>query len=183
MARRSDDFEFFSSVLDRFFKGKSIRGKLSAIKSLGINDFEKWIQVELEIFLIAEDSVSGFEREYSYPLDGRRAAKAHCRVDLVVKQKHKQTWVVVEIKQVHSPLTCFRGMVSDYKKLCTIRKSANDIRCMVFFGIHHIAEHREEILVGLMKNVIEEETDSGYEFLVNEPIGETGFAYSLVGIS
>lgn len=180
MTVEARDLEFLEDIATEFFAQRSIRRTLQVISDQSISGWEKWIQVEFATFIHDHDNVKAWSRETPYATDQRiEKARSRCAVDFIIHQKHKQSHLALEIKQVKSVSRCARAMVEDIVKMWTIRKSEFDIRSVWCLGIHQAAPEAE-VLRKLNYHADELNVNLSPSLIVTKAIGRTGYSFSLI---
>lgn len=120
-----NDFETVIYCVESFLKEKNTRNKLNHILEKGSNDWEKWLQIELEYYM---EHVQGYiaRREHRAIPDNRQlSGKSHMFVDLIFRKKmsRKDRFIYLELKCSKRGSTLLRGMSKDITKIDSIRNS------------------------------------------------------------
>lgn len=173
------DFEFMKELISEFVSKKAVRDTLSAISDFEISGWEKWLQIEFAKFCMNHDQISEWGRELRYELDKRVSKnKMSCSIDFLIRQKHKQSPLGIEIKQHSSPNNCIKAMLNDIAKIYQIKYSQDDLRGIWCFGIHGAESHAEvRRLVAYHSSAAGIEISSDLVF--SKEIGKTGFSVTL----
>ncbi|KFC88525.1 hypothetical protein [Hafnia alvei] len=88
MDMETADFITVKALVDLFIKQEHIINRLDMIKNQSINDWEKWLQLELEFFMRQHESIANVEREVPYLCDRRSAPDRFTMfVDLKFRKK------------------------------------------------------------------------------------------------
>lgn len=175
----SNDFEFMTSVVESFFAKKTIKDTLAHISEFDITGWEKWIQIEFAKHCKSHLGITEWGRELRYELDKRCSkSKSSCSIDFLIRQKHKQSPLAIEIKQQSSPRGCIKSMLRDKAKLQNIKWSQDDLRGVWCIGVHNF-EPTENI-----KNLVdycskEAGTKIPEKFIFSRRIGKTQFSVTL----
>lgn len=174
------DLKFLQSITNPFFSQKHIKKTLVAIEEDSISGWEKWLQIEFASFLREHTAVKSWGRESQYKLDKRVAKAAHsCSVDFIIHQKHKQSHIALELKQINSPSRCISAMIKDIKRLNEIRRSEFDIRSVWCLGVHYLAstdDVKREALYYASKLGVEIKAG----LVASRKIGRSGYCYTLI---
>lgn len=173
------DFEFMKSLAVDFFNKKTIKDTISIIEDSEITGWEKWLQIEFSKFINDRDNISDWVREWRYDLDKRSSkSKSKCSIDFSIKQKHKHSWIAVEIKQINSAASCIKSMHNDILKVYKIKQSQDDIRSIWCIGVH-IHEDPLTIKSLIAKNSTLKEIELNHNHFLTKKIGKTGFSFTL----
>ena len=131
------DFAFMTRVSEGFFAKKIIKDTLSMISEFDISGWEKWIQIEFAKHCKSHPEITDWGRELRYELDRRSSkTKASCAIDFLIRQKHKQSPLALEIKQRWSARGCINSMLRDKSKLRKVKWSKDDLRGVWCLGVH-----------------------------------------------
>lgn len=177
--KETNDFEFMKSLTVDFFKKKSIKDTIAIIEESEIKGWEKWLQIEFSKFINDRENISAWDRECRYALDKRSSKnKSACSVDFSVKQKHKQSWLAIELKQINSAASCIKSMHTDILKIYKIKGSQDDIRTIWCIGVHY---HEDDLKI---KSIIAKystfhEIKLNHDHMMTKKIGKTKYAFTL----
>lgn len=133
------DHSFIFDVFKEFFDKRSVRHKLSLINEMGITDYEKWLQIELLLFLKDHEKIRKVIREFKFELDRRKTGKQYCFVDFLIEKKKSHNdgiGIPIELKQAHSPTNCITKMLEDVRKCNDIKPSKQPTRFFWCLGIY-----------------------------------------------
>lgn len=172
------DFDFIQGVMNDFLARKSIRQRLKYFAEIKSNDWERWLQVELEYFFEAHESVSECYRECSYYKDMRKndaKGKQTALVDMALRKKYSKSdyYNLIEFKVNSYRDYCLNAMLEDVKKIRAIKKSESDARAVFYIGFfydrnrHRNQDHHEWLCQYLEKR------DTDVEIKHIGPIGRT----------
>ena len=140
------DLEFITTLAEGFFAQRAMRRTLRVISDQQISGWEKWLQVEFAAYIHDHEDIKAWSRETPYLTDRRiERARERCAVDFIIHQKHKQSHLALELKQVNSVGRCAKAMVGDILKMLTIRQSQFDIRGVWCLGVHTRAPETEVV--------------------------------------
>ncbi len=125
-----------------FFEQKVIIDKLNQFSEFKIKGWEIWFQVEFTLFLLQHSRVSEVEREKRYELDQRKSKeKLICSIDFLIREKYKQSFIPLEVKQHYQISSCIRHMVKDIEKYEKIKgSSVTTGRALWCLGVHPKSE-------------------------------------------
>ncbi|HEX7636230.1 MAG TPA: hypothetical protein VF427_13250 [Noviherbaspirillum sp.] len=174
------DFEFLTDLVSDFFSRRSVRDTLSTISDFEISGWEKWIQIEFARFCKDHEKISEWGRELRYELDKRISnGKSMCSIDFLIRQKHKQSPLGIEIKQHSSPNNCIKAMLQDIAKVNRIKYSQDDLRSIWCIGVHS-AESPAEVnrLVAYHADSMNIDIDPNLVF--STKIGQTSFSVTVL---
>ncbi|VEJ53809.1 hypothetical protein [Pragia fontium] len=155
------DFNFVKLVIKEFLEQKHILQRLEFIKRERINDWEKWLQIELFHFMKNHHEIGKVEREKLYKCDRRKNyVKKSMYVDLIFRKKRARldSYIQVELKCDVSFSKLFYGIESDIKKVMSMRLSNDDGRSFWCIGFYtKVAEEENNFIVNKI-------SDYGYNF-------------------
>ncbi|NYB31533.1 hypothetical protein [Pantoea agglomerans] len=132
------DLQTVKDLIDLFLHDNVIRNKLRSICISKRNDWEKWLQLELEFFI---NSLSGYtvEREIQALPDKRKMKKRlNMFVDFAIRKKHtkKNSYIFIELKCSTNPQALINGFNRDIDKICAIKECIFDTRSFWCVGFH-----------------------------------------------
>lgn len=175
-----NDFHFISDLSREFFRKTHIKSVLSSIDQDNITGWEKWLQIEFAAFLRSHPQVRAWWRESKYNLDQRLLkSRTRCAVDFLVHQTHKHSHMAIELKQAASARNCIKGMLRDLKKIEGIKKKDYDIRSVWCIGVHKF-KSPEEVRRLVNYHADELGFSIAKKFHLSEPIGRTGYSFSII---
>lgn len=87
------------ALVDLFIKQEHIINRLDMIKNQSINDWEKWLQLELEFFMRQHESIANVEREVPYLCD-RRSAPDRFTMFVDLKFRKKSTLRLIHFSRI-----------------------------------------------------------------------------------
>jgi hypothetical protein len=128
-------------VLLEFFKTRRVRSSLKAFHAFGVSGWERWWQTELAVFLAKSDSVTDWDMEHSFEVDGRtKHARSRLAIDIGFRLKNhsKDWWHFLELSQSDSFKRCIAKMCRDMHKVtCAKQYSLHEVqrRYIVCAGI------------------------------------------------
>ena len=116
------DFDVLHQGLSTFFADKNTKEKMSSFLRKDTNDWEKWLQIELEHHLESHHDYV-VKREVLARADGRtKSGRIHMYVDLLIRKKmtRKDHYMYVELKVGNKPTAVLEQLIEDGYKLRTI---------------------------------------------------------------
>ncbi|NQE77087.1 hypothetical protein [Pantoea ananatis] len=119
------DFGLVKNSIDAFLASKNIKEKLAHILEKGTNDWEKWIQIELEYFLEKELGYMA-KREHRAINDRRSTPERESMfVDLIFRKRmtRKDRFIYLELKCSKRATDLLSGMSKDVTKVDSIKQS------------------------------------------------------------
>jgi len=173
-----NDLEFLTNLAQDFFKQTDIVDKLNQFLGNQVKGWEIWLQVEFALFLFSHPQVSEVEREKRYELDKRMSKdKDICSIDFLIRQKHKQSSIPLEIKQHENASHCIRYMLKDIEKYEKVRgSSATTGRSLWCLGVHPTVD--DDYLERLINENKFRTLDPN--FVVTKKITGTNFSFTLI---
>jgi len=173
-----NDLEFLTNLAQDFFKKTDIVDKLNQFLGNQVKGWEIWLQVEFALFLFSHPQVSEVEREKRYELDKRMSKdKDICSIDFLIRQKHKQSSIPLEIKQHENASHCIRYMLKDIEKYEKVRgSSATTGRSLWCLGVHSTVD--DDYLERLINENKFRTLDPN--FVVTKKITGTNFSFTLI---
>jgi hypothetical protein len=173
------DFEFLKETTNAFFHKQSIIKTINIIDANDLCGWERWLQIEFAKFCCDYEAISEWDREERYKLDRRISKiKSQCSIDFTLRQKHKHSWVALELKQINSASQCIKSMLGDVIKLSKIRRSQDDIRTIWCVGVH---KNKTEIkMQGIIaKYEAEHRMEIKREQVYTKQIGKSAYSFTL----
>lgn len=136
------DFDELVKLILIFLEDKNIRQKLSYISEKKIGDWEKWLQLELEVFLAKNQKLTVFRERSAIPNQKILKYKKLMYVDILYRRKGTKinSFVYLEIKCTKSVSALIDGMENDIEKIWGIKKSDYDQRSFWCVGFHHACD-------------------------------------------
>ena len=126
------------SILKKFLEDENIRSRLRLIKSRNRNDWEKWLQVELEYFISQSPNVH-VEREVKAKPDNRMLLNRNSMsVDLIFSKSKKteKPYIFLELKCTREVQALINGFNLDMSKINSIKSCMYDLRSYWCVGFH-----------------------------------------------
>ncbi|HFN3498362.1 TPA: hypothetical protein ACHFM6_000231 [Enterobacter hormaechei] len=137
MTERADSITV-RSIITKFLEDEYIKSRLRLIKLRERNDWEKWLQVELEYFISQSPGVH-VEREVKAIPDNRMLPnRSTMSVDLIFS-KSKQTeksYIFLEFKCTKNVQALINGFNLDIDKINSIKSCKYDFRSFWCVGFH-----------------------------------------------
>ncbi|MBW1737837.1 MAG: hypothetical protein JRJ69_09855 [Deltaproteobacteria bacterium] len=173
------DFEFLKGLACAFFGKRSIIKTLTIIDEQEISGWEKWMQIEFAKFCNGNNNITDWCREERYKLDKRTSKKRSvCSIDFSLRQKYKQTWIALELKQRNRASSCIKSMLKDVVKISKIKNSENDIRTIWCIGVHK-SEDEKKIQGYIAKYEIEFDLEIKRSHVYTKKIGRSAYSFTL----
>ncbi|MDO9178992.1 MAG: hypothetical protein Q7U16_11870 [Agitococcus sp.] len=174
MKQIKEDFEFILQIAQEFFVQEAIINKLKAFANYNIKGWEIWFQVEFALFLREHTLISEVEREKKFKMDQRKSKnKISCSIDFFIRQKHKHTFIPLELKQDSTAAGCIRNMIKDINKFEKIRcanfPTSRSLWCL---GVHETVSEEH------MSRLTHEKLDSNYVKTIE--IQDTAYSFTLI---
>lgn len=179
MKQLKEDFEFVLQLAKDFFSQDEIVQKLRKFRNqkCEIKGWEIWFQVEFALFLQDHAQVSEVEREKKFQMDMRKSKeKTSCSIDFFIRQKHKQSFIPLELKQDAAAAACIRHMLRDIHKFNKIRNTTMSTgRSLWCLGVH------EHVGDDYMARLIHENQYFQLDprFVITIPIQDTDFSFTV----
>ena len=126
------------SILIKFLEEEHIKSRLRLIRSRDRNDWEKWLQVELEYF-ISQTSGVNVEREVKAIPDNRMLPNRNLMsVDLIFSKskKSEKSYIFLELKCTRNVKALINGFDLDITKINSIKSCDYDFRSFWCVGFH-----------------------------------------------
>jgi hypothetical protein len=182
---KESDLEIIINILRPFFRQARIYNALKIIGREDISGFEKWLEIELLIYLSEQKD---YERnsQWNLEMDKRKSSKNHKLLDIGIRKKgHKKNkYIGIELKCNNNMDACINGMIKDCIKLTQLKGSANKkTRSLFFVGIHpkeDVNLIRKTINKYLYKQYGDSPVKSDYQLLKNYSITYTNYSYSII---
>ena len=175
MFKINKDFDFLKKIFLKFFQQKHIINRLNDIERLNISGWEIWLQVEMLIFLCAQDNVQEAYREERCFMDQRKEKlKSLCAIDFIVREKGAHSFIPIEVKQNMEAAACIRNMIKDLDKYNNIRQlELPSERDLWLIGIHRKVEQ------DYLFKLIDEKLDINHKYVFTQEINNTNFMFTL----
>ncbi|NWK74362.1 hypothetical protein HYG93_08660 [Acinetobacter sp. SwsAc6] len=179
MRQLKEDFQFLKEIADEFFQQEAIVKKLIDFEKFEIKGWEIWLQVEFAIFMYKHEKISAVEREVRFEFDKRISKeKDICSIDFMIRQKHKQSSIPLEIKQHKNISHCIRYMLKDMEKYEKIRGSKITTgRFLWCLGVHPTPQDEAYLTTLINENKFRE---INLDFVFSKHIEDTKFSFTLI---
>jgi hypothetical protein len=173
------DFEFLKKVTSSFFKNR-IASRIQSFRDSDITDFEKWLQVELVLFMFKMTKRPEVKREHPVSFHRGKAkgvAQKGMRIDFCIRPHGCSTdwFILLEVKQKWSVQECITHMVKDLNKIYMGRDSEKSARSFWSLGVHQYEDRR-----AVEQKVLD--TGGGWaneKFIHTRKIPGTDFGYTI----
>ena len=138
ISREKQDAMTVRGIMDRFLKSEPIQNRLRFILTKDINDWEKWLQLELQYFMTTIDGIE-VEKEVSAIPDRRKLKDRYgMYVDLAFKRQRtrKNSYIFLELKCAKDAHKLIKGFHRDVKKINSIRSCTLSHESFWCVGFH-----------------------------------------------
>lgn len=152
------------TIMDQFLKDEGVKARLKMIRERNRNDWEKWLQVELEYFITQTEGIQ-VEREIEAIPDNRMLReKYNMFIDLAIRKKRTRlnSFIFLELKCSRDIQPLINGFEKDIQKINAIKRCVYDTRSFWCVGFHLNCSPRS---VAKIKSYID-----GYEYGYHEVI-------------
>lgn len=82
------------SIMDQFIKSESVKSRLKMIRERDRNDWEKWLQVELEYFISQTDGIYVDREIEAFPDNRKLRERYNMYIDLAIRKKRTRLNVI-----------------------------------------------------------------------------------------
>ncbi|MGC8495570.1 MAG: hypothetical protein ACP5SH_28000 [Syntrophobacteraceae bacterium] len=174
-----DDFRFVCRILAEFCDQRRIIETLKSIHDLSITDWEKWLQVEIMVFLRTHSDVRSIQKEYRYQCDKRKTYHTNVYADIYFERQYtnRDVGIVLELKTHNHTATCIDRMICDRQKIEKLR--TNNIRSFWVVGFHLKDEKSPMVLKQYICNQLNDKHGIKVKQLEIIPIKRTPFAVTI----
>ncbi|AKF37311.1 hypothetical protein LI89_15640 [Yersinia enterocolitica] len=136
------DFIIVRGIVDSFLKDETIRSKLAYISDKKTNDWEKWLQIELEYFMKNKHQLIVLRETAAIP--DKRILKNRYKmyVDIIFRKKRTRinSYIFLELKCTKRVSALLKGIEMDINKVNSIRTTEYDQRSFWCIGFHHACD-------------------------------------------
>ncbi|MEB7542052.1 hypothetical protein [Enterobacter huaxiensis] len=152
------------SIMDQFIKSESVKSRLKMIRERDRNDWEKWLQVELEYFISQTDGIYVDREIEAFPDNRKLRERYNMYIDLAIRKKRTRlnAYIFLELKCTRNVQTLINGFESDIHKINAIKKCSVDARSFWCVGFHLNCSERS---LTKIKNYVAE-WDYGYHEVI-----------------
>lgn len=126
------------SIMDQFIKNDMIKEKLRYICTKERNDWEKWLQLELEFFMSNLPGIIVDREIHAFPDNRKLKDQYNMFIDLAFrKEKTRQnSYIFLELKCTNNVQPLINGFIRDANKVYAIKKCMYDTRSFWCVGFH-----------------------------------------------
>lgn len=152
------------TIMDQFIKDEGVKARLRMIRERDRNDWEKWLQVELEYFITQTEGIQ-VEREIeAFPDNRVLRDRYNMYIDLAIRKKRTRlnSYIFLELKCTRNVQALINGFERDAHKISAIKKCVYDTRSFWCVGFHLNCSPRS---ITKIKNYIDE-CDYGYHEVI-----------------
>ena len=132
------DANTVKTIMDEFLKDEGVRARLRMILNRNTNDWEKWLQIELEYFMINLPNIF-VEREVpALPYKSKLPNQSKMYIDLAFRKKRTRinSYIFLELKCTRNPQALINGFEKDFNKIDALKKCMFDFRSFWCVGFH-----------------------------------------------
>ncbi|MGD9427244.1 hypothetical protein ACLHDD_19560 [Pantoea sp. NSTU24] len=132
------DFKTVKKIMEDFLHDAIIRKKLMMICSTKRNDWEKWLQLELEFYISRLEGYTVDREVEAIPDNRKMKNRLNMFVDFAIrkKQTRKNSFIFIELKCSTNPQTLINGFEKDIEKISAIKRCIYDTRSFWCVGFH-----------------------------------------------
>ncbi|QIM42033.1 hypothetical protein [Leclercia adecarboxylata] len=126
------------TIMEQFVKDEGVKARLQMIRDRNTNDWEKWLQVELQYFISKLPKVH-VEREIRATPDKRMLRnRKSMSVDLVLSKSRKveKSYIFIELKCTRDVQPLINGFNQDIEKINSIRLCNYNLQSAWYVGFH-----------------------------------------------
>jgi hypothetical protein len=126
------------TIMEQFIKDDVVKKKLRMICSSKRNDWEKWLQLELEYFMTTIEGIN-IEREIqAFPDNRKLKNKNNMFIDLAFRKKRtrQNAYIFLELKCKNNVQALINGFERDIKKINALKSCMLDQRSFWCVGFH-----------------------------------------------
>ena len=126
------------TIMEQFIKDDLIKKKLRMICNSKKNDWEKWLQLEIEFFMSSLDGIN-IEREVQAIPDNRKLKnRSNMFIDLAFRKKRtrQNAYIFLELKCKNNVQSLINGFERDIKKINSLKSCMLDQRSFWCVGFH-----------------------------------------------
>jgi hypothetical protein len=126
------------SIMESFVKDANVKARLRLICERDRNDWEKWLQVELEYFISQTEGLSVEREVEAFPDNRLLRNRYNMFIDLAIRKKRTRlnAFIFLELKCSRNVQALINGFEADIKKIDSIKKCIYDRRSFWGVGFH-----------------------------------------------
>ncbi|ELY2855195.1 hypothetical protein SMC92_002230 [Cronobacter dublinensis] len=132
------DFKTVKQIMEAFLLNDIIRKKLRMICNSKRNDWEKWLQLELEFFISSLDGFNIDREVQAFPDNRKMKNRLNMFVDFAIRKRRTKlnSYIFIELKCSTNPQALINGFNRDINKINAIKKCSYDTRSFWCVGFH-----------------------------------------------
>lgn len=132
------DSNTVKTIMDQFLKDEGVRARLRMILKRERNNWEKWLQVELEYFMSQMPGIHVEREVEAFPDNRKLRDRYNMFIDLAFRKKRSRTnsYIFLELKCSKSSQALINGFEKDVKKLLAIKDCLLGTRSFWCVGFH-----------------------------------------------
>lgn len=126
------------SIMESFIKDEGVKARLRYIRENDKNDWEKWLQVELEYFIFQTDGIYVEREVEAFPDNRILRDRYNMYIDLAIRKKRTRlnSYIYIELKCTRNVQALINGFEKDMKKIDAIKACVLDRRSFWCIGFH-----------------------------------------------
>lgn len=147
-------------IMDQFIKNETIKAKLRYICMNKINDWEKWLQFEIQHYMSNIEGISVSREIVAFPDNRKLKNRYNMFIDVAFRKKRTKhnAYIFLELKCTKNVQSLINGFERDIKKINAIKSCILDQRSFWCVGFHLNCTDRS---IDKIKNYVNE-WDHGY---------------------
>lgn len=152
------------TIMDQFIKDEGVKARLRMIRERNRNDWEKWLQIELEYFISQTEGISVDREVEAFPDNRKLRERYNMFIDLAIRKKRTRlnSYIFLELKCTRNVQALINGFEADIQKINAIKKCSYDARSFWCVGFHLNCSPRS---VAKMKAYAVDEWDGYHEVI------------------
>ncbi|HEP0936952.1 TPA: hypothetical protein QIX40_004390 [Enterobacter roggenkampii] len=125
-------------IMDQFIKDEGVKARLKMIRERDRNDWEKWLQVELEYFITQTEGIQVDREIEAFPDNRMLRERYNMFIDLAIRKKRTRlnSYIFLELKCSRNAQALINGFEKDIQKINAIKKCIYDTRSFWCVGFH-----------------------------------------------
>ncbi|WP_409076065.1 hypothetical protein ACF2G4_20245 (plasmid) [Pantoea sp. C3] len=131
-------------IMDQFVKDETVKKKLRFICEKERNDWEKWLQLELEYFMCNLDGIEVDREIEAFPDNRMLKDRYKMYIDLAFRKKRtrQNSFIFLELKCTNSVPYLIRGFERDITKINALKACIYEQRSFWCVGFHRNCTER-----------------------------------------
>lgn len=132
------------SIMDQFIKDETVKEKLRFICVKKRNDWEKWLQLELEYFISNLEGITVDREIEAFPDNRKLKDRYNMFIDLAFRKKRtkRNSFIFLELKCANNVQPLINGFERDIAKINAIKKCIYEQRSFWCVGFHKNCSER-----------------------------------------